>query len=137
MTAKEYLSQVQRMRTRVHRTEGHMEECYLVILEMKAIERLLSKSYRPQLDGLKAIISEQADEIRECREYITGAERFVQALPKATHRELLTLRYLQERTLSFEEIADVMGRSESWVRHLHVNALKAASCMTFSEIETA
>ncbi len=72
MTAKEYLLRVQRMRTRVHGIEGHIEECYLAALNIKSVESLLSKSI-PYWDEIKEILSEQTNEIRECRGYIAAA----------------------------------------------------------------
>ena len=69
--------------------------------------------------------------LRSINQYYKAVEKAtkqIAGMPKETHREILTLRYLTDnndgRQRTFEEIACTMHKSYEWVCHLHGHALR-------------
>ena len=50
----------------------------------------------------------------------------IQKIEKSDYRRLLMLRYLDEQPHSWGWIAEQMGYSEDWIKHLHGDALRMA-----------
>ena len=135
MTAKEYLSGVRRNRLHCRSLGDRLKEIENEMTGLKAItydrDRVqVSPSNKMEelyikIDGLsekfaKALLKYQTS--------VQKAERQIGDMPKETHREILTLRYLKDgedgRQMTFEEIACKMHKSYEWVCHLHGHALK-------------
>ena len=128
MTAKEYLSQYQKLNVRINAKLEQLER----LRELSTKVSPSSSSCAPGgvSDRVGAIVAKICDEENKINEMIdrlinlkSEIERTIAAVPDETYRTLLELRYINGKT--FEQIADEMYYTYKWVCVLHGRALVA------------
>lgn len=135
MTAKEYLTDIRRQRLHCLSLAERLEEIENQVLGLKAItydkDRVQvspSNKMEELYVKLDSISEKFARSMIKYQTAVQKAERQIGDMPKETHREILTLRYLRDddygRQFTFEQIACIMHKSYEWVCHLHGYALK-------------
>ena len=129
MKAKEKLKRVRWNRLYARVLENSIKEYYAYMQQFKEINSFLSEYGFPErtevLDVLVDLSEKSAEELRGCYTENKEIEDRIASLPNETHRDLLRLYYLDERRLTLEQIADIIGLSVSRTMHVHLNALKA------------
>lgn len=132
MTAKEYLSQVRKMDSRL-RLVGQKIEKLRSALDYSSPALDASGSVSSSADKLPDTISlimdyeQQAAELRQ--EYITKYKEIdssIAAVPDAVMREVLERRYLLYQR--WEQIAEEMHFSQRHIYRLHGTALQKIKC---------
>lgn len=135
MTAKEYLTAVRRKRLHCRSLGDRLQELETEMMGLKAItydkERVQvspSNKMEELFVKMDAVIDKYGKSLLVYQAAVQKAQEQINEMPKETHREILTLRYLQDdeqgRQMTFEEIACKMHKSYEWVCHLHGHALR-------------
>lgn len=133
MTAKEYLSEIQKMRRLLHSLELRAEELRTQAEGVKAIRYDGDKvqvSPTNMMEKLVPLLVEVEEEYgRQIVRYHTEMQKRIGqiAAMRPDYAEVLRLRYVEGngRPLRLEEIALRMHMSFDRVRHLHGEALEA------------
>lgn len=129
-TAKGFLEDARRLQERLRRTSARLEQ----IDAMLGLHGLDASGERVGGSGGRDMLAERLDELHRCRDELAGlvadyvelqrfADRVIDMLPDARHRQVLAMRYLEGR--GYREIARAMSFSESRVMQLHRAALAA------------
>ena len=118
MTAKERLEHVRLYRQGIQSLNARLEELYLSVEGLKA-------TYRFDINRLLDVSAEYTRTIRAYREEIQTITGRIDSLKNPAHREVLNLRYMNEKRFKYSQIAEIIHRSEGRVRHLHTDALRA------------
>lgn len=127
MTAKEYLSQYQKLNVRINAKLEQLER--LRELSTKVSPSSGSGAPGGVSDRVGAIVAKICDEEKKINEMIdrlinlkSEIEHTIAAVPDETYRTLLELRYINGKT--FEQIAVEMYYTYQWVCVLHGRALQ-------------
>lgn len=126
MTAKEYLSQVREMDSRL-RLIGQKVERLRSVLEYRSpsLEGAGGGGNADRLPDTVALIVEYEQQAEKLREEYIGKfreiDRAIAAVPDAVLREVLERRYLFYQR--WEQIAEEMNRDLRWIYRLHGRAL--------------
>lgn len=126
MTAKEYLSQVRKMDSRL-RLIGQKVERLRSVLEYRSpsFEGAGGGGNADRLPDTVALIVEYEQQAEKLREEYIGKfreiDRAIAAVPDAVLREVLERRYLFYQR--WEQIAEEMHRDLRWIYRLHGRAL--------------
>ena len=126
MTAKEYLSQVRKMDSRL-RLIGQKVERLRSVLEYRSpsLEGAGGGGNADRLPDTVALIVEYEQQAEKLREEYIGKfreiDRAIAAVPDAVLREVLERRYLFYQR--WEQIAEEMNRDLRWIYRLHGRAL--------------
>lgn len=134
MTAKEYLSEIQKLRRQIGHIENKLTELRAKAEGVKAItyddDRVKTSTENRAEDALVKLIDLEEryeDTIREYHDAIQIREEQIRTMKKPEHVELLMLRYVEDdgsgRQLTFDQIADRMGYSRDHVNKMHGGAL--------------
>lgn len=128
MTAKEYLSEIQKMRRLLHSLELRAEELRTQAEGVKAIRYDGDKvqvSPTNMMEKLVPLLVEIEEEygrqVLKYHEAVLTRIRQIEAL-SAQSAELLTLRYIDG--LSLWKVSKRMHKEYDWTRHLHGMALE-------------
>ena len=130
-TAKRYLKQTESIKKerlnlleRIEATRARAETPETSYISLTKIKQSKKTDTSESLIILKQELTEQLQEIkaREC-ESIVRIGNMIDMLKDCKHSRLLSLRY--ESHKRFKEIAKIMELSESYIRNLHSEALKA------------
>lgn len=133
MTAKEYLSEIQKMRRLLHSLEIRAEELRTQAEGMKAITYDRDKvqvSPASRMEDLVVRLVEVEEEYgRQIVRYHTEMQKRIKQIAalRSDYAEILRLRYVEGNghPLRLEEIALRMHLSWPRVKHLHGEALEA------------
>lgn len=130
VTAKGFLEDVRRLQERIRHTSEHLEQVD-AMLGLHALD-----SSRERVGGARAhdMLAERLDELHRYRDELAGlladymelqrfAERVIEMLPDARHRQVLAMRYLEGR--SYRDIEKAMSYSERSIMKLRRDALSA------------
>lgn len=133
MTAKQYLSQIHRLRRRIRDLELEQERLRTQAEGLKAI---VYKRDRVQTSVQNRFDSIMADLLEAEQEYATASKMCakkiriradqIDQIENDKQAEILRLRYIEQkdgRQLTIAECAKAMAISYDWARHLHGNAL--------------
>lgn len=133
---KEYLMQVIKSKRAIKFYEDRIIELHHQAAGIRAITYDGDKVQTTPADTMPDIMAQILDVERKYNKAILHYHEVVQrigaqvdGLENPAHAQILTLRYLTIsdacRTLSFADIAAIMGRSEGRIIHLHGEALEA------------
>lgn len=135
MTAKEYLNGIRRkrlhclsLRERLSEIETQMSGLKAIVYDKDRVQASPSNKMEELFVKYDEITEKFMRSAIKYQKAVEKTERQINDMPKETHREILTLRYLKDdahgRQMTFEQIACTMHKSYEWVCHLHGHALK-------------
>lgn len=131
MNAKEYLSQAFRLDQRINSKLEQVASLRKLALKATAsiqVGRVSGRSERSSREEALVKMLDLEYEIDADIDRLVDLKRamfnFVANVNHESHRMLLELRYLEEKT--WEEVAETMGYELRWIYRLHGRALKEA-----------
>ena len=135
MTAKQYLSQIHRLRRRIRDLELEQERLRTQAEGLKAIlykRDRVQTSVQNRFDSIMSDLLEAENDyattIKLCTKKTRIRENQIAQMDDDRHEEILRLRYIEEkngRQLTINEIRRTMSISYDRARHLHGEALSA------------
>lgn len=130
MTAREYLTRALYLRMNIERLNDRIEALRTSMQSAGAIRydkiSVQSSPEDPMLRSIAKLIEAEQEAVRLRAEYETAyneIERRINQLESDKHKAILIKRYLEGKGLW--QIADELGYSVDWTKHLHVRALAA------------
>ena len=114
---------VGRVRLQVEKVRHEAGGLKAIVYDRDRVQTSPVNTLEEQMVRLDEITTKYAEKLAEMYEAIQIREEQIRRMPKVSHREILTERYLLPRRKSFEQIACDTHRSYDWVRHLHTEAL--------------
>lgn len=130
MTAKEYLGQLRTLRAGIRAAEKRLAELKEMATAMgtRELKQDVVQSSIKNKGMADAVVNyldyERAIEVQR-KEYLDLKDEIVKKILKLDGRyaQLLLLRYGED--MRFEQIAEEMGYTYDWTRHMHGEALQA------------
>lgn len=135
LTAKQYLNQVPFLRSAIRRVEAQIEELRERAMSVGGVRYdKLNVQTSPSNDALANYAASLERAEQKARElvadyhetYLTIQEQ-IGMVQTELYRQVLVMRYLDGMNL--ERIADRLGYSDDWIRHVHGYALQEFSRM--------
>ncbi|MBQ6035760.1 MAG: hypothetical protein IJL43_00475 [Lachnospiraceae bacterium] len=130
MTAKEYLSRALYLRMNINRLDERIKEMEIYIQSVRAIRydkpNVQSSREDPMAKNVAKLLDAEDEAIRLRAEYeaeYNEIENQIKMLESEKHKAILAKRYLEGKGMW--QIADELGYSVDWVKHLHTRALAA------------
>lgn len=130
MTPREYLSRALYLRMNIARLTDHIEEIRTMMSAVGAIRydklNVQSSPTDPILDNIARVIDAEAEAQRMIDEYAKAyaeIEAKIQQMQSDRYKAILSKIYLEGKGVW--QVADELGYSVDWTRHMHYRALKA------------
>lgn len=128
--AQRYLQEVALLRRDVRRLALQVEKIRhdasglrAIVYDRDKVMTSPTNMIEQQMVRLDELTERYATRLTEMHAAIQIREEQIRKMPKASHREILTYRYLQPRRMKLDKIAARMHMSDDRVRHLHTEAL--------------
>lgn len=136
MTAKEYLLEIRTMRRTLHTLEQQAEDLRTraeglraIVYDKDRVQVSVSNQLEKIIPRLIEADTKYAEALIKYKVEILRRTQQIKDIGRDDYAEILRLRYVEEgergRQLTLEEIAVMLHRSFSWVRHLHGKALQS------------
>lgn len=128
MTAKEYLSQYRKLKFDAMRYEADYREL-MSLLDIASVDYTAIKVQTPHTDHMADIIAEANGRLEALKTILTRVYRMredilrlIDILPEGRYKCVMTERYINGMT--FDEIADTIGRTRRTAERIHGEALR-------------
>lgn len=130
MTAREYLSRALYLRMHIARLKEHINEIRVMMADVGAIRydklNVQSSLTDPMANNIARLIDAEQEAKRLIEEYVKAyadIEHKIQQMTSERNKAILSKLYLEGKGIW--QVADELGYSVDWTRHMHYRALKA------------
>lgn len=135
MKSKDYLKSIRKEQKEIKNLQEQKEAIYFSLLPsgIRYDKDRIQVSPEDMLPDKVIKMSELTKEINSYIEHLeknkAKALRLIRKIEDSNHRQVLVLYYLTLNTngspMSWIDVAELMGYSEDWIKHMHGDALKA------------